>query len=216
MRAINTALEWITRLAYLNILWIAFSAAGLIVVGLFPATAATFAVARKWAMGQTDVAVFKIFWASYKKELVKSNMLGYILLLIGYILYLDFVFLTVSPSNMTAILTIPFLVIGFIYVLTLFYVFPTFVHYDQKIFQVIKSSFFVMIINPLPTLTMLIGTFGISAILWKFQGLAIFFSMSVLAVVIMMPAHRAFEKINKKQAIYSQKRSLEEDIQKVR
>lgn len=209
MRAVNTALEWITRLAFLNILWIFFSAVGLIVAGLFPATAATFAVARKWAMGQTDVAIFKTFWVSYKKEFMKSNILGYLSLLGGYILYLDFVYLTVSPSNMTVILTIPFLIIGFIYVLTLFYVFPTFVHYDQKILQVMKNSFFVMIMNPLPTLTMLVGTFGISFILWKFQGLAIFFSMSVFAIVIMMPAQRAFEKINKKQAIYSRRQSLE-------
>ncbi|MCJ7843307.1 YesL family protein [Lederbergia sp. NSJ-179] len=208
MRAINTALEWITRLAYLNILWILFSLGGLIVVGLFPATAATFAVARKWVMGQTDVAVFKTFWASYKKEFMKSNILGYLSTLVGYILYLDFVYLTVSPSNMTAILTIPFLIIGFIYVLTLFYVFPTFVHYDLKVLQVIKSSFFVMIINPLPTLTMLGGTLGIGFILWKFQGLAIFFSMSVLAVVIMMPAYHAFEKIYKKKQVYLHEKAL--------
>ncbi|GIN70736.1 hypothetical protein J14TS2_12110 [Bacillus sp. J14TS2] len=205
MRAVNIVLEWITRLAYLNILWIFFSAVGLIAVGLFPATAATFSVARKWARGQTDVAIFKTFCRAYKKEFMKSNILGYLSFVVGYILYLDFAYLIVSPSNMTAILTIPFLIIGFIYVLTLFYVFPTFVHYDQKLLKVIKSSFFVMMINPLPTLIMLIGTFGIGFILWRFQGLAIFFSMSVLAIVITMPAQRAFAKIKQKQAGYSQK-----------
>lgn len=67
--------EWIMRLVYLNLLWIAFSLLGIVLFGFFPATAAMFSVVRKWIMGETDVRVFKEFWQTYRKEFWKSNRL---------------------------------------------------------------------------------------------------------------------------------------------
>lgn len=113
-------------------------------------------------------------------------------------MYLDFVFLTVSPSNAVYLLTIPFVLITFIFTLTVLYVFPVFVYYDMKLFQVVKSAFFIMILHPLQTLIMLIGCLGLGVILWTFQGLAIFFGPAVLAVIIMMPARKAFQKVKDK------------------
>src|SRR5690625_362565 len=84
--------EWIMRLAYLNILWIAFSLMGLVVFGLFPATVSMFAVTRKWVMGDTEIPIFKTFWASYKTEFKQANIVGYIILVIGFFLYFDFLF----------------------------------------------------------------------------------------------------------------------------
>lgn len=56
-----------------------------------------------------------------------------------------------------------------------------------------------MVINPLPTVMMAFGLFGIGFLLYQFQWMALFFSMSVVALVLMMPAKRAFSKIiNKK------------------
>lgn len=198
MTAINSFFDWITRIALLNVLWIVFTLLGLGFLGLFPATAATFTIARKWVNGETDIPVVRTFWNSYKKDFVQSNLLGYLLSIVGYILYLDFVFLTVSPSNAVYLLTIPFVLIAFIFLLTALYVFPVFVYYDMKLFQVLKSAFFIMLLHPLQTLIMLIGCLGLTVILWTFQGIAIFFGPAVLAVIIMMPAHRAFQKVKDK------------------
>ncbi|GAA3329130.1 hypothetical protein GCM10020331_075920 [Ectobacillus funiculus] len=35
-----------------------FSIAGLVVLGIMPATAATFSVTRKWVTGNTDIPIF--------------------------------------------------------------------------------------------------------------------------------------------------------------
>ncbi|WP_407272301.1 YesL family protein [Radiobacillus sp. PE A8.2] len=204
MAVLNKWLDWVTKIAYLNILWIAFSIAGLVVFGLFPALTATFTVARNWVTGKSDLPVFRTFWNAYKQEFVKSNLLGYVLSIIGYILYLDFVFLTISSNAYVSMLTIPFVLIASIFVLSALYVFPTFVYYEMKLFQVIKNAFFIMIMNPLPTITMVIGVGSIIIILWTFQGLAIFFSTSLLAVVIMLAAQRAFKKVNEKQQLYAE------------
>lgn len=198
MTAINTFFDWVTRIALLNVLWIVFTILGLVLLGLFPATAATFAISRKWVNGETDIPVVKTFWKYYKKEFVTSNLLGYILSIVAYILYLDFVFLTVSPSNAVYLLTIPFVLIAFIFTLTVLYAFPVFVYYDMKLFQVLKSSFFIMLLHPLQTLTMVIGCLGLIVILWTFQAFSIFFGPAVLAIIIMMPAHKAFQKVKDK------------------
>lgn len=205
MNAVNKVLDWITRLAFLNVLWISFSVLGLGILGLFPSTAATFTVARRWVLGETDIPIFKTFWRAYKKEFKNSNLLGYVVTVFGYILYLDFLFINVAANNFATILTIPLLIVTILYCLTLIYIFPVFVHYDMKLPEVLKSSFFIMILNPLTTIVAVVGMLGIAFILWKFQGLALFFSLSIFSVTIMMPALRAFEKVNYKQQLFMQK-----------
>lgn len=65
---LNHFCTWVMRLAYLNVLWILFSLAGLVVFGLMPATAAMFTVAREWAKGNTDAPVFSVFFGRLKRN----------------------------------------------------------------------------------------------------------------------------------------------------
>jgi len=199
MNAINTFLNWVTRLALLNVLALAFTIISLGVLGLFPALSASFAITRKWVSGETDIPVVRSFWKYFKRDFWKSNLLGYMIAAVSYILYLDFVFLTVYPGDVTNLLTIPFTIISTIFILTVLYIFPVFVHFKMTLFQVIKSAFFIMLSNPLPTLIMAAGVLGIAVIIYFFQGLVIFFGISVLTVAIMMPAYRAFQKTQNKE-----------------
>ena len=199
MNAINTFLNWVTRLALLNVLALAFTIISLGVLGLFPALSASFAITRKWVSGETDIPVVRSFWKYFKKDFWKSNLLGYMIAAVSYILYLDFVFLTVYPGDMTSFLTIPFIIISTIFILTVLYIFPVFVHFQMTLFQVIKSAFFIMLSNPLPTFIMAVGVLGIAVIIYFLQGLVIFFGISVLSVAIMMPAYRAFQKTQNKE-----------------
>lgn len=202
MTAVNKAFDWITKMAFLNILWLFFLIPGLVVFGLFPSTAALFTIIRKWLSGETEIPVFKTFWKTYKKEFINSNKLGYILAAGSYVLYLDFLFLTSSSNEMIGFLTIPYLLVAILFLLTAMYAFPVFIHYEMKTLQVIKSAFFMALLNPMSTLIMLIGTGGMGFVFWKFQGLALFFSFSILALVIMMPAHQAFENVKVKSERY--------------
>jgi uncharacterized membrane protein YesL len=200
----NKLLEWISRLAYLNLLWISFSLLGLIIFGFFPATVAMFAVVRKWMLGNDELSIFKTFWTSYKREFIKSNLLGLIIIALGLILYIDYHFIINSPSGFVSMLYVPFFVITFIFISMLFYIIPIFVHYDMKLSQVIKSSFFVMIMNPLSTFYMLIGSFGILFVLSYAPPICLLYSGNLLALFIMKPATNAFEKINQKSQLLIQ------------
>lgn len=197
-------LDWISRLALLNILWISFSLLGLVIFGFFPATVAMFAVVRKWMLGTDEMSIFKTFWIAYKREFLKSNLLGFIITAVGIVLYIDFQFVNHATNSFISLLYIPFFIITFIFICMLLYIIPIFVHYDMKISQVIKNSFFVMIMNPLSTFYMLIGSFGICFALSYAPPICILYSGNLLALFIMKPATNAFEKINYKSKLLVQ------------
>jgi uncharacterized membrane protein YesL len=202
--SLNKLLEWISRLAFLNLLWISFSLLGLIIFGFFPATVAMFAVARKWMLGNDEMSIFKTFWTAYKREFLKSNVLGVIIVAIGLILYIDFQFVQHAANSFATFLYVPFFIITLIFISMLFYIIPIFVHYDMKLSQVIKNSFFVMIMNPLSTFYMLIGSFGILFVLSYAPPICLLYSGNLLALFIMKPATNAFEKINQKSQLLIQ------------
>lgn len=195
--------EWVMRLAYLNILWLFFTIVGFIVFGFFPATTAMFAVVRKWLMKETDLPVFKTFWGYYKSDLVKSNLLGLVILIVGYILYIDITMLR-NASGVIQIFYIPSLIITLGFVLTVFYMFPTYVHYDIGILQVAKNSFFIMVLNPMSTIMMFIGSTIFYYLLKGVPGLAPFVSGSAFAYLVMWSAILAFSKIQRKQEASTQ------------
>ena len=174
---------WITKLAYVNILWGVFSLAGLVIFGIFPATVAIFAVIRKWKKGDTELPIFKTFWGFYRSEFMKSNRLGFILFIIGMILYVDLRILYFSEGFLQ-ILYYPILILFFIFILICLNVFPVYVHYELKAFQIIKTSFIRIIINPLSTLSMLVGTIAVIYFTNLIPGIIPFYGVSLLTLVL--------------------------------
>jgi len=197
MGGFYTLANWIMRLAYVNILWIAFSLVGIIILGFFPATIGMFTVIRKWIQGDGDIPIFTTFWATYKKEFLKSNLLGLFLSLIGYILYIDFIFLRQGVTGFLQFTYYPLLIVILLYFLILLYVFPVFVHYEISIFQVIKNAFLLMIMSPLITIMMLVGLVIVFQALRALPGLTPFFTGSVLAYVIYWSVNFAFVKVER-------------------
>lgn len=186
---------WVTRLAYLNILWITFTLLGLGVFGFIPATVAMFATVRKWLHGEPDVPIFATFWTSFKKEFVMSNVLGYVIILIGYFLTIEFQIL--RTQDHIAYLIASFGVIGLfiLYLIILLYLLPVFVHFDLKIFEYIKWAFVIGIAHPLLTVVLFTALF----ILYYFTittipVLLLFFGGSISAYILMWGASQTFSK----------------------
>lgn len=192
--AIYRGSEWIMRLAYLNILWIAFSLFGLIIFGFFPATAAMFAVTRKWVMGDTEIPIFKTFWEAYKIEFKQINIVGYVILLIGFFLYFDLRFAQ-SQQNFFGYFRFLFLGLLFCYFIMTLYLFPVFTHYKLKPLEYIKRSFIFAIGRPLNSLIMIIASIIVSYLMLFIPGLIPFYSGSVLSLLLMWGASMSFPKV---------------------
>src|SRR5699024_4659850 len=135
--------EWITRFAYLNLMWICFSILGLILLGFIPSTVAMFEITRKWNRGEYDIRIFNTFWRYYKKDFLRANLIGYVFLLIGYILSIEFQILRANSSAVYFIASYGVVALFILYFITLLYFFPIFVHFNLKLYEYIKWPFII-------------------------------------------------------------------------
>lgn len=195
---IYLALEWITRFAYLNLLWVLFTLLGGILFGFYPATTSMFAMCREWLKGNTDLPLFKTFWNFYKKDFVKSNILGIFISMLLLLIVLDILYIQSSPDEQLNWTYIPLFAFMLISTLFLFYVFPVFVHYDIKVPHVIKNAFLLMLVNPAATAVIILCLVPLFYIMTLLPALAFLFGGSLYAFLTMWMAMSAFSKTQKK------------------
>ncbi|MDQ0338622.1 putative membrane protein YesL [Caldalkalibacillus uzonensis] len=191
--------EWIMRLAYAQLLWLIFTLAGLGVLGFFPATAALFSVTRKWIMKQTEIPIFKHFWQIYKNDFFTANAVGYIMGIIGFALYFYLFLFQSMEGSLSIILTVLTIMLGIIYLMTLLFIMPVFVHYDLKVLQFVKYAFIIAVSSPLHAVLMAAAVAAVYYLLTVFHGLIPFFSMSVLSYLLMWIAMLSFDRLRNKQ-----------------
>lgn len=171
------ASEWIMRLMILNILWIIFNlpiiyiTINLIVVEgvnefifgvitlillspflLFPATFAMFAVARKWVMKEVDVPILRCFWNYYKQYYITSMLRGLILIVIWFVLSLDYYFIVYKNESLNSALlfylSLTFIILFmFLIIFTLNFISYS-VHLKATILESLKETLIITIGKP--------------------------------------------------------------------
>jgi uncharacterized membrane protein YesL len=165
---------------------------------MFPATTAAFAVARKWVTGESDTSVFRTFVNSYKIEFWKSQVLGLVFLITGIVLYLYLILFDSRNSIIfTGLKTFTILLVV-VYIMTLVFSFPMFVHYKMSFYEYSKNSILVSLVNPIPTIFSISGVLLIVFIVGKFPGLIPFFIISAPVLWITFNTHQTFKKIEAK------------------
>ena len=185
--------EVISKLAYVNLLWILFTLLGLGIFGVMPATIALFAVNRKWIMGERDIPVFTTFYKVFRQEFFKSTYLGVILFAIGYILYIDLAYL--PTGGILSVLRWGLIICSLLYIIMLLYILPIYVHYEWKKRLYIKYAFLLGASHPHYTLLMIIGIVVLYYIMITVPGLIPFFSVSILSYIVSWIAFQVLMKI---------------------
>jgi uncharacterized membrane protein YesL len=199
MRGLYSLTEWITKFAYLNILWIGFSLLGLVVFGFLPATVALFTILRKWIMGEYETPVFQTFWTTYKKEFFKGNLLGIVFVFLAGLVYVDLYFMDLNGSNGLQVTHIPLYLMILAIVMTVFYTIPVYVHYNTGFVQIFKNAFLIMLVNPMSNVVMLAGVASTIFVLNALPALLFIFGGSFTAAIIMASCFLAFQRVDKKQ-----------------
>ncbi|MFC7063516.1 YesL family protein [Halobacillus seohaensis] len=188
---------WIARLAYLNVLWFVFTLMGLGLLGIFPATAATFALVRLWIQDRST-PVLRKFWSEYKQNFIKSNKLGWSVVpffATGIIVLNWSLGSTSSISLVVTVLAVIGLIVVSFYSL---YLFPVLSHYNVDINEVYKYAFYIAASYPhyacgiiILWIIMVTGFF--------YTGFLIFFFASITALIFMYGSEVVFNKIQIKQ-----------------
>ena len=196
--AIYNILEWITKFAYVNLLWVLFTLLGGIVLGFYPATTAMFAMVRDWLRGKSDLPVFKSFWNYYKREFWKSNRLGIFITILFALIALDIYYIQANTSEQLVWTYIPLFAFMLLVVLYLFYIFPGFVHYDLKVLPLLKNTFLIMIISPIYSFWMIVCLVSMYFIMRAAPALFFIFGGTAYACITPWLGLHAFDRIQEK------------------
>ncbi|CQR47229.1 hypothetical protein BN1058_01536 [Paraliobacillus sp. PM-2] len=188
--------NWIVSLAYINLLWVAYSTMGLFILGMFPATVSLFSVIRQWLKHKHITSVWNVYHSTFKKEFVKSNIIGYFYLTVGVITYVDFKFFHTQDNIMFLTLSYTVLIILFIYGITGLFLFPVLVHYDLKIMSYFKYTFLIIVSHPVIFLITVLVLMSACLLMLFIPGLILFFGLSVPAYIIMWSSYKAFKKVD--------------------
>lgn len=187
---------WFYRLALINLLWFVFTLFGLILFGLFPATIAMLATLRQ-LMKKNEVSVINTFWYYYKKEFINSNKLGAVIAVIGFILFINLNFLQMNQTELSQLLYFSSILMSCLYFLIICYLLASYVEFDQRLRAHIKNSVLIAIYNPLASLIIIFGFAAVYFAIAFIPGLGIFFSVSILGLVILSAANIAYRKVNR-------------------
>lgn len=197
MKLFQTFSEWLLRLIWTNLLWIAFTVLGLGIFGIMPATVAMFTVVRRWTMGETDIAVWPLFKETYFKEWKKTNLIGVIFAAIGVFLFLDLSFSEQMTGFLSLFLYVFFLALMLVYGLTLLFFFPIYVQYTFPIKDYIKQSLFHAIASIKDLFILVLGFVCIGFLFTKVPGLIPFIGGVLPSYWIMKVCMSRFKKLER-------------------
>ncbi|MDX8047436.1 DUF624 domain-containing protein [Gracilibacillus sp. S3-1-1] len=192
--------ETIFLLLYVNFLWICFTFLGCIIFGIGPSTVAMFTVFRKWSMGNDGIKTFQVFWQTYKKEFVRANGLSLILLLIGYMLYINFQFLQLDSLWLQQVSKVLLIIALIVYGITVIYIFPMYVHYENKLFTYFKNAMLLAIYSPIRTLYLIAACLTLYYLYFHLPVFIFFLGASLTSLVIMYITYRTFRRLEIRQS----------------
>ncbi len=198
--SLDRILKIILQVAWLNLLWILSTLIGLVVAGFFPATTAAISVARKWVQKKEDIAVYSAFKQAYKKEFIKSNIIGWILTAMATILFINYQALLQLGDQVPIIVVFAFYFVIFLYSILVIWIFPLLSHYQSSVKQYFKNALIIGI-KRMP-ITILIGIiiFGILYMSLRLPTMLLFCTVSLISLSLAFFSMREFEKIDNKQA----------------
>lgn len=191
-------MNWITRLLYLQIIWVVFCLIGLLIGGIFPATFTMFGISRKWIREDTEFPVFTTFKQMYKESFLKANILGWWIVLLGFSLYYYYNLIS-SFTGMISIILISLLItIVLLFLVTSLFIIPVYVHFDVRFLMVIRHAVTIAISHPLHVLFMLVTVITFYYLMLLVPGVFILIGISSFTLVLMIIANLAFNNIERK------------------
>lgn len=194
--SINHFFEWVTVLAWINLLWVVFTLLGLIVFGWAPATVAMLNVFKKvYREKNLHFPIFSTFLEQYKVSFFKANATGIILFLV--IIAMAYGLLTLPYLNAVAfnMLFIFYLIMFSLVTFVVLFIFPILTHYRLSFINSFKYSMLIGLSNLHYSLVILISMGLIYVLFRAFPGLILFFAVSIPSAILMKLALKVFDKV---------------------
>ncbi|WP_313132529.1 YesL family protein [Anaerocolumna sp.] len=174
----------------ISILWLLLC---LPIVTIGPATTALYYTVVKVIRRERGY-LFREFFHSFKMNFLNGMVLGIILMISYYILYIDFNFArALEEGSMKSILLAAFTAFSFIMLCGTVYVFPLLSRFTMGKLQILKTSF-LMSVKHLPTTILMLLIVGVFAFIIWVQPIFLFFSSGICLLLCSLPLERVLKK----------------------
>lgn len=188
---VGSLANWIVRLACLNTLWIVFCVVGGGLFGWAPATVGLFTILRKWIKKEKPPLVSS-FFNVYRKEFIKSNVIGIGIVSLMVILLTNLFILPQSDTYVSKIFLLGNGSLLITLVLFLLFFFPIYAHYKGGYKTIFNKAFLITLAKlPFAILAFILCLLW-GRVLLFFPGLVCFFGFSVPALMITLIAQHCF------------------------
>lgn len=192
--SLHTACGWVARLAWLNLLWLAATLGGAVVVGFFPATAAVFAVLRRWMTDpdSREESTAAAFWRLARPEVLRANALGYGAAAVVALLALDLWLARTHGGPLAGPLFAASVAATALVAATLVQLPFVYVHLEAPALALVRTAWWYALSRPVDTLVILAAWVAASYAMGRYPGLTVFFGTTAVAALTVRLGLRGF------------------------
>lgn len=176
--------EYITTIAYLNLLWLFFTLIGGVILGIHPATAALFIALRRCRKEDVYTVDFKSFKQDFKHEFKKANILGVYITGVLALLVVNGALLFTNEAIVHPVIGVVYVLSIVLSTILLIYVYAVYEYFDKPAHTIITYAIIIGMANPLVTVPLILLVLLLSAAIYSTSGLPLFFGVSATAFVI--------------------------------
>lgn len=169
-----------------NMLWIIGVLIGGVLLGIVPSTLTLFKRLRDKVFLEKEEITISKWWSDYKNFFWKPQLVGYVWMLVGYIIYLDYKIVLAGSGVLYTLLLILLSAIFIIYISSTFLLISIYVHYDFKVFNQVRLSILLSLIYPYYSVLFLavlfVGLFSLNyfPVLFYLLGFSLFSLISTI------------------------------------
>jgi len=192
---LNKLFTLIYNLALMNIYSLVLVFRGLIIFGVFPALVTLLRITKKTINGEKNILSWQLFKQFYKEEFKKSNIIGWIIVFIGLILYVNFKIIQSYNAEIPIFIIFAFYLVLLMYIIVVTWIFPLLANYYDSIRSYFANALVLGVTHLHLTALFVVGTFLIIYISLLFPGLFLFFTASILSFFWMYFTSKPLKKI---------------------
>ncbi|RVX42198.1 putative membrane protein YesL [Nonomuraea polychroma] len=156
IQAACSELIWAVQL---NLMWIVFTLAGGVILGLGPATVAAYTLARRHARNESFQA-WREFWTVYRREFVRASLLVLPVALVATVLIGNYLYFAAQGTDSGALRIATFAALLVLAAVGA-YIGPLYVHYELPLWGYIPKASLLAWTRPASTVLLLFALWAI-------------------------------------------------------
>lgn len=142
--------------------------------------------------------IYGQFKQIYKEEFIKSNIIGWILLIVGIILYINYQAFQQLGDEIPLLFVFSFFLVLFFFNIILIWIFPLLAHYQTTIKQYFRYAIIIGLSKILYSIGICVSLIVVFYLSLEIPSMFIFVTFALISLLTMWFAMQVFNEIERK------------------